>query len=185
MKKLLFICLLLLPLCRIVAQQDPMYSQYMFNMLAVNPAYAGSREVLSATALGRWQWVGIDGSPQTQTFSLDAPVKNKQFGLGLQLVNDKLGVSRNTGIFGSYAYRLRLNNKALLSMGLQAGAYWFRSDLVGVVSNDNAFAANVSRVLPNVGAGIYYNTDKFYLSVSMPHLLKGQVRRPHPGKCYF
>jgi type IX secretion system PorP/SprF family membrane protein len=172
MKKLLLI-LLSFP---VFAQQDPMYSQYMFNMLSINPAYAGSREVLSATALGRWQWAGIEGAPQTQTFSLDAPFKNKQFGGGLQLVNDKLGVSRNTGLFGSYAYRLRLSNKALLAMGLQAGFYWFRSDLVGVVNNnDGAFSANVSRVLPNVGTGVYYSTDNFYIGLSIPHLFKNKL----------
>ncbi|MBC8111820.1 MAG: type IX secretion system membrane protein PorP/SprF [Verrucomicrobia bacterium] len=172
-----FMTVLLGGFCLMVsAQQDPMYSQYMFNTLAVNPAYAGSREVLSITALSRWQWSGIEGSPQTQTLSLDMPVMKKSFGVGLQLINDKLGVSKNTGFFVSYAYRLRLSNNALISIGLQGGVNFFRSDFLALeLSDDPSFSGNINRTLPNAGVGFYYSQDKFYAGISVPHLIKNKL----------
>src|SRR6218665_558866 len=85
------------------AQQEVMYSQYMFNTLAINPSYAGSRDVLSLTALGRYQWIGVPGSPNTHSFSLDMPIKNEKMGLGLTAFNDAIGIANNTGINLAYA----------------------------------------------------------------------------------
>ena len=115
MKKYIIIISVLVSLFtnKLQAQQEAMYSQYMFNTLAINPAYAGSRNVTSATALYRNQWVGIQGAPETLTLSIDAPINSKKVGLGLQVFNDRIGVTSTTGAFGSYAYRLRLNKGTL------------------------------------------------------------------------
>ena len=165
----------------ILAQQDAMYSQYMFNTLIINPAYAGSRDVLSATALHRRQWINVDGAPITTTFSVDAPFHNEKIGLGLTLVNDKIGVSTNTGIFANYAYRIRLKEKGVLALGLSAGASQFRTNLADVKTSSNnstfdpAFSENQTKLLPNFGVGIYYTTDKFYVGLSLPHLLNNRL----------
>ena len=170
--------LCIVTITEVSAQQDPVYSQYMFTMLAVNPAYAGSRDVLSVTGLYRRQWVGVTGSPETQLFSADFALKNKKVGLGLQLYNDEIGIVQNTGIYGSYAYRIKFE-KATLSMGLQAGVVRFKADYASVQlagsQDDIAFAQSQNEYRPNFGAGIFLNTDKFYVGFSAPHLI-GQDR---------
>jgi len=161
------------------AQQEAMYSQYMFNSLAINPAYAGSRNVTSATALFRKQWVGIEGAPETLTFTIDAPTRNKKVGLGLQVFSDRLGITKTNGAFGSYAYRIRFD-RGTLAFGLQAGASQYRADFTSVALNtgnsvDLAFQQNVNKVLVNLGTGIYYNTDRFYVGLSSPQLLNNKL----------
>ena len=181
MKKYITFALLLIAASanKLYAQQEAMYSQYMFNTLAINPAYAGSRNVTSATALYRNQWVGINGAPETITFSIDAPVNSKKVGLGLQVFNDKIGITKTTGAFASYAYRIRLQ-KGTLAFGLQAGASQYRADFQNVLlspdpSNDLAFSQNVNKVLVNIGTGVYYNTDRFYIGLSSPQLLNNKL----------
>ncbi|RYE16131.1 MAG: type IX secretion system membrane protein PorP/SprF [Sphingobacteriales bacterium] len=158
------------------AQQDAMYTQYMFNTLAVNPAYAGSRNVLSATALYRRQWVGVEGAPETQTISFDAAMPNKKVGLGVQIFNDRLGITKTTGAYLSYAYRIPLSRGAL-ALGVQAGLAHFRADFNSVRLNspvDPGFQNNINTILPNYGFGIYYNTDRFFFGVATPHLLNNR-----------
>ncbi len=181
MKKYITIALVLIAVFtnKLKAQQEAMYSQYMFNTLAINPAYAGSRNVTSATALYRNQWVGIQGAPETITLSIDAPINSKKVGLGLQVFNDKIGITNTTGAFASYAYRIRLN-KGTLAFGLQAGASQYRADFQSVSlnsfpSNDPAFSENVNKVLINFGAGVYYNTDRFYMGFSSPQILNNKL----------
>jgi type IX secretion system PorP/SprF family membrane protein len=164
------------------AQQDAMYTQYMFNTLAINPAYAGSRQVLSITALNRSQWVGIDGAPETKTLSMHAPVSNNKVGIGLQIFNDKIGITRTTGFFFSYAYRMKTGENSTLSLGLQGGLSSFRADYTSVPLNSNgsgdqSFGQAVSKVLPNFGAGLYFSTRKFYLGLSAPHLLNNTLNQ--------
>lgn len=161
-----------------LAQQDTQYSQYMFNTLAINPAYAGSRDVVSATALFRKQWVNTPGSPRTGTFSVDAPFKRERIGLGVMVFNDKIGITNTTGAYASYAFRMRLK-KGTLALGLQAGFNQYTADFTSVVldqSNqyDGAFSSNVNKFMPNFGAGVYYNTDKFYIGVSMPRIVNNK-----------
>ena len=110
-----------------MAQQEALYTQYMFNTLAINPAYAGSRNVASATALYRAQWVGIPGAPKTTTVTLDAPIDSKKIGLGIQVYDDEIGITKNTGAFVSYAFRIQMD-EGTLSMGLQGGISQFRAD---------------------------------------------------------
>lgn len=170
--------LLLLSTLQLFGQQDAMYSQYMFNTLAINPAYAGSRDVLSATALMRSQWVGVEGAPQTETLSFDTPLRNKRIGMGVQMFHDKVGITNLTGGFISYAYRIH-GEKSTFALGLQTGAAHFKADFNSVQLSetgiDYAFLSNINQVLLNFGAGIYYNTDKFYIGASVPHLLNNTL----------
>ena len=162
------------------AQQRPMYSQYMFNMLNINPAYAGSRGVVSVTALLRDQWVGIPGSPKTNSISFDMPINEKKIGIGVQLYDDKLGIERSTGLNASYAFRFQLTESGTLSLGLQAGLLNYRANYTEVRTfqpNDPAFNQNISGLLPAAAAGIYYNSDKFYVGFSSPALLQTKISK--------
>lgn len=160
------------------AQQAPMYSQYMFNMLNINPAYAGSRGVGTGTALYRNQWVGIQGAPQTASLSYDMSLHEKKIGLGFQFYDDRLGIERTTGLNASYAFRIQLTESGTLSLGLQAGVLNYRANYSEVRTfqpNDPSFNQNISGILPAAAAGIYYNSDKFYIGVSTPQLLKTKL----------
>lgn len=167
---------------RVQAQQDKMFSQYMFNMMAINPAYAGSRDVLSMTALYRAQWIGIEGAPQTATFTADMPINRERVGLGLQLSNDKVGLINQTGAYLSYAFRLKLGERSTLALGLQGGAMSYRANYTeallapgGGGPVDPAFTQNVSKILPNFGTGVYLSNDRGYIGVSVPYLLKSKL----------
>lgn len=177
-KRLTILFLFMSLTARVFAQQDPMYSQYVFNGLLINPAYAGSREVLSATALYRNQWVNIPGAPKTGVFSIDSPVKNQKVGLGLNVVFDKIGVTSHTGMAGIYSYKLYFTESAL-SFGLQAGINFFNSNYSDVdysngsngTNADPAFMSNYHMVLPGFSFGTYYHTDKFYAGFSIMDIL--------------
>jgi len=164
------------------AQQEVQYSQYMFNMLAVNPSYAGSRDVLSVTGLYRQQWVGIEGAPTTQSFTIDMPIKKEKVGVGFQAYNDQIGVFKNTGLALSYAYRIKVSPKTTLSMGVQLGITNLSGDLLGVqrtlagTDTDLAFSGNISKWLPNVGTGLYLSNDRGYIGFSAPTLIQNRFK---------
>jgi type IX secretion system PorP/SprF family membrane protein len=160
------------------AQQDAMYSQYMFNYLLVNPGYAGSRDVLSLTGMYRRQWVNIPGAPSTMSFSGDMPLANERMGLGLTMFNDKVGIESNSGVYASYAYRIRLTQKGTLSFGANLGFTQYSANLADVAQpnpNDPAFGSNIREFNPNFGFGMFYSTDKFYISLSLPHILNSKL----------
>jgi type IX secretion system PorP/SprF family membrane protein len=177
MKKILIILLLsFIANSNFFAQTEPMYSQYMFNMGAINPAYAGSRGATNFNYFGRSQWSGIDGAPKTHSVTLDGASKNDKFGLGVQLYNDQIGVFK-TNVANVYAAtRVRVSETGILSGGIQLGFKNQRrnySDVVNVYEkNDVKFQNNISETDPNLGVGIYYNTDKFYAGVSVLDILK-------------
>lgn len=176
MKKILISASLLLTIMLSYGQQEAMFTHYMFNTLVVNPAYAGSRDALTITGLHRSQWVSFPGAPTTQTVTLHTPIANDQLGLGLSVINDKIGPTNTTAIYADFAYKLKVNEKARLSFGLKGGVN-LRSNKLSSLSldesNDNAFSSNVSsKVLPNFGFGMYYYTDKFYVGLSTPKLLE-------------
>lgn len=179
------ILLLLMMGSPLKAQQDPMYTQYMFNMLPINPAYAGSRDVISLTALYRKQWVNVPGSPQTSTISIDAPIKKEKIGLGINVFNDRIGVFDNTNFMGMVSYRIRFA-KTTLAFGMQGGVTQFKANYADVQTNqdgsvsDPAFSSNFVKYLPNVGAGVYWSSDKFYLGVSLPHMLNNKINNYVP-----
>lgn len=161
---------------RAKAQQDPMFTHYMDNTLMVNPAYAGSRDALSFTALHRSQWVNFDGAPVTQTFNMHGPTKNNKVGLGLSVLNDKIGPSRNTAAYIDFAYIIKTGEKGRLALGISGGVNYLRTDLTRLrldEQNDASFNYNISsRLLPNFGAGIYYHLPRFYIGLSVPKLLE-------------
>lgn len=165
------------------AQQDAMFTQYMFNGLVLNPAYAGSREVLSATALYRNQWVNIAGAPKTVTFSMHAPVRNEKIGIGIIFSNDRLGITNTNNVGLNYAYRLKFKNGGTLSLGLQATILNYRADFASIQHSfsssvfDPSFSQVINRWLPNFGTGVYYYTNKFYLGASMPNILTNQYMK--------
>ena len=185
----LLLCVFVLSVGKLQAQQDPMYSQYMFNMLSINPAYTGSRETLSLTALYRMQWVGIEGAPKTFSFTADTPIKNQKMALGLNFVNDKIGIAQNTVINLSYAYRIMFSNEGMLSFGIQAGVNQYSADYGSVIASrpqnpnsaypstpDNAFAGSVKSWFPNFGFGVYYHTEKFYIGIASPKMIKNNLK---------
>jgi type IX secretion system PorP/SprF family membrane protein len=157
------------------AQQDAMYSQYMFNYLAINPGYAGSRDVLSVTGLYRKQWVNVDGAPTTISVTADAPIARERMGVGLTVFSDKIGQEDNTGVYGTYAYRLRLSQKGTLGFGANVGFTQYRASLSGLTPGKPEGFGNISEFNPNFGFGVFYSTDKFYFSVSLPHILDSKL----------
>ena len=158
------------------AQQAPMYTHYMYNTLVVNPAYAGSRDVLTVTALYRSQWVGFEGAPVTQTLTMHAPIINDHIGVGLSVLNDKIGPTNNTSVSAYYAYKMRLTKKSKLALGLSVGANKFQANLNTLKldqQNDPAFLNNINnKVTPNFGFGAYYSRERFYVGISVPYLLQ-------------
>ena len=161
------------------AQQQPLYTMYMWNQLVINPAYAGSREALTASAVWREQWVGLDGAPSTQVVSIHSPLPNESIGLGLTVQNDHIGPSNNTGVWGDFAYRLQTSEKAKLSFGLRAGFGIHQAnlrDLDNIDANDPAFNSNVeNNFLPNFGFGAYYYGNRGYVGISSPTIIENEL----------
>ena len=156
------------------AQQQVMFSQYMFNNLAINPAYAGSQESLSMTALMRYQWVGLEGAPNTQTFSAHTPFEKKRIGVGLLILHDKIGVTDQTGVYGSYAYKIPFS-QGELSLGLQAGFTHYNARFSEVSTSDPTFqSGDINEIHPNFGVGVFYSTDRFYAGISAPQLVQSK-----------
>lgn len=155
------------------AQQEVMFTQYMFNGLALNPAYAGSHDVVSVTAIGRQQWVGLEGAPSTQTFSVHSPIKSDRVGIGMLLLHDRIGVTDQYNTTLSYAYRIPMEH-GKLAMGLQAGISNYQADYHKTgIDNDIAFnRGGISVWQPNFGAGLYYYNSRFYAGFSVPQLLE-------------
>ncbi len=156
------------------AQHTPITSQYMFNGLLINPAYAGSRDALAANLTYRRQWVGFDGAPTTQLFSVHSPIRGRRLGLGLQVYNDRIGVSRETGITTSYAYRLPFR-RGKLQLGIGAGLSVLQADWSSVSLQDRTdvtYATNSRGVVkPNFSGGVFYYKKLFYIGASMPFVL--------------
>lgn len=177
MKKGYIILLLLLSISQAFTQSFPLFSQYMRNGLALNPAYAGSKEAFTASLVYRQQWAGFDGAPKTQVFSAHAPMKSDKVALGLLVYNDSYGITRNTGIFANYAFRIHLK-KGILSLGLKGGVYLQEENLGKVVTdqpNDPVFTGNAEKyTVPNFGAGAFYYGEKFYAGLSVPGFLSSR-----------
>ena len=161
------------------AQDDPTNRQYLFNLLNINPAYAGTGDGMSLTAGFRRQWAGIPGAPQAGVFSIDAPLKEHHFGIGMQLYSNSLGKEKTTGLNMSFSTQLRFDEDQYLSMGIQAGLMNYRIDRTSVAlpfQNDPAFQTNTNVWLPTAGVGLYYERPRFYASVSVPSLLISTVQ---------
>ena len=165
---------LLIMLCGLLyAQQDPQYSMYMFNQLAINPAYAGSKNSLSSTLLVRNQWTSFIGSPKTSLISLHGPVRRKFIGLGGYVYTESIGPKQTTGAYGTYCYRKKLGN-GVISAGIGTGIlnYYFNwNELKFKDQGDiNSFYQTNSRTVFDFSAGVYYQDNSFYAGLSMTHL---------------
>jgi len=157
------------------AQQQPQFTQYMYNTIAVNPAYAGSRDALSIVGLNRNQWAGFDGGPQTQTLSIHSPLRNEKIGLGLSLLKDKFGYEDFTSVYADFSYTIKTSEKTELSFGLKGGATYYKIDdaLYNLSNPDPYFDANnkFNRWNMNVGAGAYLHSNKWYFGLSVPRII--------------
>jgi type IX secretion system PorP/SprF family membrane protein len=157
------------------AQQKTQYTQYMFNGVMINPAYAGADEALSLTFIQRRQWAHIDNAPSTQTLSAHTLFKKKHFGLGVILVNDRVGVHKNIGASTNYAYHIRTGKTSYLSFGIQASVFNLKSDyasLLNAPSNDPKLNTPVlSQTFLDFGAGIYYRSARLHAGISVPELI--------------
>ncbi|MEL1243035.1 type IX secretion system membrane protein PorP/SprF [Flavobacterium sp. DGU11] len=162
------------------AQQDPHYTQYMYNMNVINPAYVGSKENLAFGLLYRKQWVDIQDSPSTGTFSGHSPV-GKNVGLGLSAIVDQIGPVQETNVYADFSYTLKLGGEHKLALGLKAGATMHNVGLYDDIGNgyvpdpgDPAFQENVNNTYLNIGTGVFYYTNKYYLAFSVPNMLKSK-----------
>lgn len=156
------------------AQQKAQFTQYMFNGLILNPAYAGTEEALSLTFLNRNQWVSIEGAPVTQTFSGHTLFTNKHLGLGLSFINDKIGVHKNQNLWTSLSYHLKVSQNAFLSMGLQGGLNIRKADyttISGGTMDPGLINSNFSHTYFNLGMGIYYRSPKLHIGISAPEII--------------
>lgn len=159
-----------------VAQQDAQYTQYMYNTINVNPAYAGSRGVLSVFGMYRAQWVGLEGAPNTAAASIHSPIENSRVGLGLTVSNDQIGISERNTVSTDFSYTINTSDSYKLSFGLKGSASLLNVDynkLNKYDKNDPKFQNNIdNQFSPNIGAGIYYHSDKLYAGVSVPFILE-------------
>lgn len=158
------------------SQQDSQFTQYMYNTINVNPAYAGSRETMSIFALHRTQWVGLDGAPVTNTASIHTPINGSNVGLGLSVINDRIGPSDENNIAVDFSYTIQTSYKYKLSFGLKASANLLNIDFTKLNKydqNDYAFDTNIdNKFSPNIGVGLYLHSDNSYIGLSAPNLLE-------------
>ncbi|WP_372776677.1 type IX secretion system membrane protein PorP/SprF [Mangrovibacterium sp.] len=157
-------------------QDDPMYSQYMFNIQSFNPAYVGSWECVGFMVLGRYQWVGFDGAPETHSFTVQAPLRNEKIGLGLSVISDEIGLEKRLAFFTDYSYKVKINYEANLRMGFKAGFTNYRhtlTDHVIIDTNDPSFEGEIREsFMPNIGVGLFLSSPRYYVGFSIPKLLK-------------
>lgn len=163
---------------RLSAQQDPMFSQYMFNILSINPAYAGSADRISAVGIHRSQWVNFDGAPITQTVTVHSPLRKEKLSIGGSVINDKHGPVNQTSVFADISYRIFFE-KSKLAFGLKTGLNVFSANLLDLnpyLADDQAFAANIStKPLPNFGFGAMWYSKRWYVGLSAPRLLQNKL----------
>lgn len=184
MKKIIILLCMFGMSLGLYGQQDPQYSQYMFNHLALNPAYAGSWGYLTSTFIYRKQWVNLNGAPTTQSFTFHAPSRNQRHGFGASFFNDQIGVTRHTNLNLSYAYRIPLGGNANLALGLSGAIGNVNNQLGGVRTGsvitgglaDPAFQGDVNVWLPNAGTGLFFSTKHFYLGLSAPDLIENDLQ---------
>lgn len=167
------------------AQQEPLYTQYMFNTLSVNPAYTGTTNALNVLALTRLQWVGVEGAPKTYTLAIHTPLNEKKAGVGLSIVSDEIGPVKNFYLSATYAYRIRITEETTLSLGLKGGFYNYtvglsRLDLTQ--NNDPSFQQDQQKKFhPNMGFGAYYYSDKWYAGIAIPKLFQNDLTKQVPS----
>jgi type IX secretion system PorP/SprF family membrane protein len=177
MNKILLVSfLVLISYVEVVAQQNPHYTQYMYNMNVINPAYAGSKDNASFGVLYRKQWVNIEDAPTSFTFSGHTPTTNN-VGLGLSFISDKIGPVTEQNVYGDFSYTLKLNDTHRLALGLKAGVSFHKVGLRDIQStlpdpSEGIFGEDINDASLNLGAGAFYYTDKYYVALSIPNMMK-------------
>lgn len=188
MNKIFLAALLILSACLdVMAQQDPHYTQYMYNMNVINPAYAGSKESFSLGSLYRKQWVNMEGAPTTFTLSGHAPA-GKNVGLGLSFISDKVGPVTEQNVYGDFSYTLKLSDSHRLAFGLKAGASFHKVGLRDIQStlpdpSEGIFGEDINDVSLNLGLGAFYYTDHYYVALSVPNMIKS-AHLDYNGRAY-
>lgn len=175
MKRVIILLIIILGMQSVEAQQLPQFTQYMYNTIAVNPAYAGSRGAMSIVGINRNQWVGFDGGPQTQTLSIHSPLRNEKIGLGFSLINDEAGAEHVTYIYSDFSYTIKASDDIKIAFGIKAGAtsYKLANDFLSnpEVIADDYFNEKLDRWNFNMGAGILIHTNKWYVGLSSPRVI--------------
>lgn len=157
------------------AQQDAQFTQYMYNTISINPAYAGSRGALSIFGLYRTQWVGLDGAPETSSFSVNSPINNSNLGIGVSVVNDKIGPTNENTFSADLSYTIQTSANFKLSFGIKGTANLFNLDVNKLNMENQAdpqFQNLNNKFSPNVGAGVYWHSDKAYIGLSIPNFIE-------------
>lgn len=180
MKKIYFIAILALAVSELRAQQDPHYTQYMYNMSVMNPAYAGSKESISGGLLYRKQWIDIEDAPTTGTFFIHSPV-GRNVGLGLSVISDKIGPVEENNVYADFSYTLNLGGEHKLAFGLKGGLTMHKIDFNYIFTTlpdqsplDPFSSGNPNNTFLNIGSGVFYYTDKYYVAFSVPNMLKSK-----------
>lgn len=172
MKKIITLVVLTLAFGTSRAQQQVMFTQYMFNQMTLNPAYTGIHDGVSASAIMRQQWVGFDGAPNTQAVSIHSPIGFTPMSLGGMVLRDQIGATTQHGVYLSYAYRIMLRNQTKIAFGVQGNLSQYKQQFSADASSDPALMnANTTVFRPNFGAGIMWHSDRFYLGFGIPHLV--------------
>lgn len=172
----LFICIS----TRLSAQQLPLYSEYMFNTFEINPAYAGAREAVQITSMHRKQWTGFKTAPQSTFLSVDLPIPDKKIGLGIKVVDDRDEITKTVGAQAAYAYKMPVGSFSTLALGLQAGIMNFKSDFTKIDvldANDPSFSQVRNTSKANFGTGIFFNTENFFVGLSLPNLIRHNLKK--------
>lgn len=181
MKKIFLIIIIgVLNAFNLEAQQDPQYSLYQFNQLAINPAYAGARDAIAVVMDMRKQWVGFDGSPTTLGASIHSPILNGKVGIGLNLISDEIGAKNVTGAYGNFAYILKLGNRTKLSFGVRAGYLNYKFDFSKVNykdANESTITdlSNTSKGTIDIDAGLFLKSNSFFAGFSATHLNQSKI----------
>jgi len=187
MKTKLFSFVLMFTAIASFAQQDAQYTQYMYNTINVNPAYAGSRGALSIFALHRTQWVGLDGAPVSNTVSVNTPFNNTSLGLGVSIINDEIGPSTSNSISADVSYTIPVSENYKLSFGIKGTANIFNIDITKLNpgdQNDPQFQNFNNEFSPNIGAGLYLHSSKAYVGFSAPNFIESKLYNDNDVSIY-
>ena len=165
----------------VAAQQDPLYTQYMDNLLVINPGFAGSKDHGNFLLVSRNQWVSLPNAPTTLSFAYNTPLKNKNVGLGFSVMQDKIGPQKQTGVYFDYSYFLQVSEKFQLGMGLKGGVSFYRAalaDLITIDPGDPVYSQDIYKnFLPNFGVGLYLFSEDTYFGLSVPKLIENTISR--------
>jgi type IX secretion system PorP/SprF family membrane protein len=175
MKKNILLLLVLVPFLQLFSQQVSQYTQYMYNTMTINPAYTGTRDVPSIFGLYRAQWIGLNGAPKTANFSIESPIAKNGQGLGLSIINDQIGPSTETTLALNYSYPIQLSATVKLSLGISVSVDFFKIDYneLDIYDPDDPYLSGImTETSPNVGAGVYLHSDKWYFGLSVPQFLE-------------